>query len=276
MPLINCSLLIFSASVYGQTVSGQSENVRISVGKERPAGKPGLAYSDVTLKDENKNQVIEVWEKAKVHFTIRNLGKGPSQNLLIKATVVNANEIKGLNFPEVIRIDSMRPGTEREVAIPMEGTFELSAGIATVAVQIREEFEFDPDEIEVNVLTESFKAPRLQVAKYELKRDENNGTPMWPVILRVELQNKGVGAANDIRLDYFLPEQTKQIDRPAYLLENLSPGETKVIAFRFYIAPALADKEIPVRLRVIERYQKYGAELTMRLRINGQAVSTNK
>jgi hypothetical protein len=82
-------LLGQGAVVRGQTVSGTSAPLQLVVGQERPRGKPSLAYGDVELRDENNNKTVEAWEKASIVFSVRNLGKGPSQNLLVSAYTAN-------------------------------------------------------------------------------------------------------------------------------------------------------------------------------------------
>ncbi len=264
-------VLLVVASVHvlrAQTVSGQIDGVSVQVGKERPAGKPALAYSNIAYKDENNNQLLEAWEKATISFTIKNLGKGPSQNLFISAETGNANEIKGLVYPLVVRIDSMVPGKEATVVVPVEGSLTLSAGIANVTVMIREEFEYDPDEITLDVTTDEFKAPKLQITAYRLDAEQQINTPAVPVKLKVVVQNKGQGPGADVRLDFYLPEYAKPIDRPAYVLNNINPTETRTIEFHFSIPPDKLVQEIPVRAVIIERHQKYGMNTVLKLRIN--------
>ncbi len=268
-------ILLFSVCrLKAQTVSNQIDQVSVQVGKVRPAGKPSFQYSNISYQDENSNQLLEAWEKATVSFTIKNTGKGPSQNLYISAETANATDIKGVVYPIVVRIDSMASGKENTVTMPIEGSLDLSAGVATVTILIREEFEYDPDEITLDITTDEFKAPKLQLAAYRLDAQPQLGSTNVPVKLRVVLQNKGQGPAADVRLDFYLPDYAKPIDRPAYVLNNITPAETRNIEFNFSIRPEKLVEEIPVRVVIIERHQKYGADLTLKLRIN--YVSGNK
>lgn len=259
-------LAISVGQLKAQTVSGQVDNVLVSVGKERPGGKPALSYTNIVYKDENNNQLLEAWEKASITFTIKNNGRGISQRLLISAETANGDEIKGLVYPTVVRIDSMVPGKEHTVTVPVEGSLNLSSGIATVTVMIREEYEYDPDEITLDITTDEFKAPKIQIAAYRLEADQYVNSVLVPVKLRLVLQNKGQGPAADVRLDFYLPDYAKPVDRPAYVLNSIPPGESTNIEFNFSIRSDKMMEEIPVKVVVIERHQKYGLETILKLR----------
>ena len=217
--------LLAAAPLAAQTVTQQVDDVQVTVGRERPAGRPAMAYSNIQYRDENSNQLLEAWEKATISFTLKTNGKGPSQNLFISAETANATEVKGVVYPTIVRLDSLRPGGQQNVTVPLEGSLDLAAGIATVTVQIREEFEYDPDEIELNVITEEFKAPKLQIT-------------------------------------------AKPLDRPAYVLAHVNPGEVRTIEFGFTVRADKVIEEIPVRVVVIERHQKYGLDTVVKLRAN--------
>ena len=265
-------LLIFLTALFAvheaatQTVSKSVDNVPVSVGRERPAGKPGLAYSNITYRDENNNQVLEAWEKASITFSVTNRGKGVSQNLLVSAHTGNDAEIKGVVYPLVVKLDSMPPGKQRNVTVPLEGSLGLVSGLATVTVEIREEYEYDPDEIELNVVTEEFKAPKIQVSAYRLEAGQQLNAATVAVKLRIVLKNTGQGPAADVRLDFYPPDYAKPIDRPAYVVSNMAPNETSTIDFSFSVSPDKLEEEIPVRTVIIERHQKYGLDTVLKLR----------
>jgi len=264
-------LLVQAVPLRGQMVSGTSAPLQLVVGQERPLGKPGLAYGDVELRDENNNKTVEAWEKASIVFSVRNLGKGPSQHLVVSAYTANDGEVKGLLYPQPLRLDSLLPGKGREVVIPLEGTLQLNSGIATVTIEIREEFEYSADQIEVNVLTAGFQPPKLQVASYSLEVDPNNRlNGLVMATLKLTVTNKGAGPAADTRLDLFLPGHAKQFDPPAFVLNGIAPQESRQVNFRFYIDPSRLDEEVPVRAVLIERHQKYGQDVTLKARKKGR------
>ena len=264
-------MLLQAVPLRGQTVSGTSAPVQLVVGQERPLGKPGLAYGGVELRDENNNKRVEAWEKASIVFSVRNLGKGPSQHLVVSAYTANDGEVKGLLYPQPLRLDSLLPGKGREVTIPLEGSLQLNSGIATVTIEIREEFEYSADQIEVNVLTAAFQPPKLQVASYSLEVDPTNRlNDLVMATLKLTVTNKGAGPAADTRLDLFLLVHAKQFDPPAFVLNGIAPQENRQVNFRFYIHPSRLDEEVPVRAVLIERHQKYGQDVTLKARKKGR------
>lgn len=269
LPFFACLLLLQWFPLCGQTVSGTSTALSIDVGQARTKGKPGLAYSNVELQDENENKTMEAWEKGAIVFSIRNLGKGPSQNLIVSAYTANETEIKGLLYPEPLRLDSLLPGKQQEVIIPVEGSSLLNSGIATVTVEIREEFEYSPDQIEINVLTAEFQSPELRVASYSLEVDPSNQlNELVMATLKLSVTNQGAGPAAYTRLDLYLPGYAKQLDAPAFVLNTLSPNESRTVNFRFYISPEKLGTEVPIRAVLIERHQQYGQDVTLKVRGN--------
>ncbi len=148
-------LTLFPAAAWSQTATGKSNAVKIRVTEQVNTNKPVLSYSGVVFEDKNKNQAIDPEEESSLRFTVKNEGKGSSQNLLVKA--YTSNEIRGLNFGEELKIDSIAPGKSQEITIPINSSRSLESGTANIIVEIKEEFEFDPDQIEINVLTEEVK-----------------------------------------------------------------------------------------------------------------------
>ncbi len=154
--LFSILLLSFcTLPVCGQTVSGKSNVVHIRVTEQADGARPLLSYSGVVFKDQNKNQAIDPQEEASINFTITNEGKGKSQNLLVKA--YTSNDIRGLAFPKEMKLDSLAPGKVREISIPINTSRSLESGTANIIIEIKGEFEYDPDQIEINILTEEVK-----------------------------------------------------------------------------------------------------------------------
>ena len=140
---------------WSQTVAGKSKRVHIKVTKEPTGEKAALSYSDIQFKDQNLNQAIDPAEETAINFTVKNEGKGASQGLRVKAYA--SNEIKGLNFAEEMKLDPITPGQSKDIIIPINSSRGLESGTANVIIEIREEYEYDPDQIEINILTEELK-----------------------------------------------------------------------------------------------------------------------
>ncbi len=148
-------LIIVPEAAWSQTASGKSNLVKVKVTEQVTVNKPVLSYSGVVFEDKNKNQAIDPEEETSLSFTVKNEGKGISQNLLIKAYA--SNEIRGLNFGKEMKIDSIAPGKTQQITIPINSSRSLESGTANIIVEIKEEYEFDPDQIEINILTEELR-----------------------------------------------------------------------------------------------------------------------
>ncbi len=151
--IVVLSLCYIPASA--QTVAGKSNRIHVKVTKEPTGEKAALSYSDIQFKDQNLNQAIDPAEETTINFTIINEGKGASQGLRVKAYA--SNEIKGLNFAEEMKLEPLIPGKSTDITIPIKASRGLESGTANVIIEIREEYEYDPDQIEINILTEELK-----------------------------------------------------------------------------------------------------------------------
>lgn len=148
-------LLLYALPNQAQTVSGKSNKLYVKVGEAQSTDKPALSFGDIDFNDFNKNRVIDPDEEATINFTVKNVGKATSQNLLIKAYTLN--EIKGLSFGNEIKLDSLAPGITKDIIIPIRSSKGLESGTANIVVDVRQEFEYDADQIEINILTEEAK-----------------------------------------------------------------------------------------------------------------------
>jgi prolyl-tRNA synthetase len=151
------TLLLLSLHGFSQTISGKSSPVRVDVGHTKPSPQASLAYTQVSFKDANQNEALEALEKGTIRFIIRNTGKVTSQNLIIWART--SEDDKGFLFREPLQIPAILPGKTREVQIPVTGTNELEAGMTTLIVEIKEEMEFETDQIEINVIAKQVDKP---------------------------------------------------------------------------------------------------------------------
>jgi uncharacterized membrane protein len=251
--------LIFHAQLScGQMVKAQSEAVFIEVDKNDKSNKPALAYLNVSFKDQTGNQSIESQEQATIRFQIRNMGKFPSQRLFVEARTTNG--LSGLAFPEVLVLDSLAAGHSREVSLPISGTRELETGTAEIAIEIREEFEYDPDQIELNVPTEEFKAPELKVTAFKVSSETGKHDPDEPLILKVGVKNQGGGMAANVQLQVKFPSGVKAVDETSFAFDYIAPGEERFGYIEFYMPSVNLAEGSPVEVLIREKLGEYGQD----------------
>lgn len=149
-----CFFLFLFASFQtnAQTITGKSNRIHVKVNSAATGDKPALAYGNVTFRDGNNNQAIDPAEETEINFTIKNLGKAASKDLFIKA--YSSVAIKGLSFGKEIRVTPLKPGDSTAITIPIRSARNLESGTANVIIEIKPEYEYDADQIEINILTE--------------------------------------------------------------------------------------------------------------------------
>lgn len=147
--------LTLACTAAAQTVKGRSNAVKLDVGKNKVV-RSNLSYSNVGLEDANRNHTLETHEQAVVRFVIRNMGKTPSRRIQVRAFLTE--EVPGLTLPETVTVEILQPGKSREIRLPIKTAAELPSSTAVVTIEVREEGNFDTDQIEINILTEATAA----------------------------------------------------------------------------------------------------------------------
>lgn len=234
-----------------------SSDVRtnVSVNIRKFVTPPVLEIQDIAFTDENGNGVINAFESDHIVFQLSNSGPGPAVGL--NANVLLSGSTEGIQCSKSLPIPSVEPGEEIEFRIPITSTRFTSNGVLQVDVNVIEPNNFSPDPFSVQIETESFRAPKLEVVDYSSSSEV--WAPRAPVSLDLLVQNTGQSIAEDIAVNLTLPNLVNCFSNNLSTeIEYLAPSETFVLKYDIAIPNSYILNEVEVSVIVKERFNDYG------------------
>ncbi len=150
--------IIFSLSLplQSQVISGQVKAIKMTAPKKEETiemkGYPKLQIERQILTDENKNNVLEANETAKLELRISNLGTKTARNVRINMNLTDES-IKGLLYDTSIEIGDLLPREARDATMVIGADYKVPRVTATFRIEVVEEngFNIPPDYINVEL-----------------------------------------------------------------------------------------------------------------------------
>jgi hypothetical protein len=119
--------------------------------------------------------------------------------------------------------------------LPIRGVPFLETGKAELEIRVEEANGFDSNPIRVVFNTERVKIPEISIADYSFSGVDGETTGLGhPISLTVMLQNKGQGAATDIRAEFKTPDKVFPAAESSFYLDRLEPNGTRSVVFRIF------------------------------------------
>ncbi len=119
------------------------------------------------------------------------------------------------------------------VELPVSGLMNIPAGKAAFSVKINEVNGFGTDPVTIEVPTQAFLAPKLQVVDHKVSSQSASVLQKKkPFDLEVLIQNTGQGEATEISVVLEMPANVYCLsDNQNHQTVKLAPGGTEVISF---------------------------------------------
>jgi hypothetical protein len=261
------------------TVCAVAQDTKVARVDKKPArnnayAAPSLSYKNLRFEDPGKNYLISARENARIIFKMINKGNATAHGVDVRASV--GNGAPGIAFPKQIHIVSLLPGDSILVVIPLLGTEKIEAGVANLVVEIKEASRPAADQLSLDVPTEEFSAPDLQLVSYSFARvanpsGDNPLAELVPFALRLQLQNRGKGDALGVQLVFSLPDYAKTIDQSSFKIPFLKAGESREVTFKFLISKQSGSVAVPIKIAAREQYQQYGQEAQVQLHLDQES-----
>lgn len=249
-----------------QRISGKSPMKVIRAGTpQSQAGinaAPDLIIRDELFVDADSNNVIDGNEKSSIKFRIENLGPGDARNVKVLVSLKN-KQISGLEFPDSRIIGPIKATEIKEVRIPLNGTFDLSDGIAEFKIEVQEELGFDAFPLEMKIETHPFQPPVIVIADAVFSTEKGGQVRLNTAIqLKILIQNIGKGLAEQVILNCVLPDGNclPLGDGDNFSVDRMGPGESREFDYSFIANRRYTGQNIPVRLALTESYRKYARD----------------
>jgi WD40 repeat protein len=208
----------------------------LKIGKKKymkEAGEPKLSTLNVTLKEDNRNGIIENPEKPVITFTLKNSGKGQAYNVVAK--VSTESTIVGLNFEKEVLIGNLEADKYTSVAIPVytDSTLETSGGTFTVTITDGNGFAAAP--VNVNFQTRGgVSYSYVMVMSSAYSSATGKAEIGAPITLKLKLKNTSSGEARNVKVNYVFPPNVMAVNKLSETVPVISPGEEKEISVEFY------------------------------------------
>jgi tetratricopeptide (TPR) repeat protein len=202
--------------------------------------------------DGNKNKVIDAGEAFAITFTITNQGAGEAYNVRIRLS-----EQQGWDtfFDGAKEMDggNISGGESKQYTMRYIVDKSLPQGDAVINLYAFEANGFDADPAELLVSTMDYAMPRLTVADYQFFASEgtsitlgNNGK------LSIAIRNNGTVTANDVKVNFKLPNNVYATENPDILIDSIPSGEVSVINYEFLVNKRFDQDSIAVLMSVAE------------------------
>jgi hypothetical protein len=217
-----------------------------------------VKQNSITFADASKDGMLSGNESAVIQFVLTNSGRSAGKELTLLYSIEgNENDI-------IIQSDSIgdiAPGQDLLVTARLIGKENLRNSRRRITLTVMEHQGFDTDPVQIDLQTKSFEPPALEIADLVLSSMTGNRLKRSnPAALQVLVQNKGLGSAEEVMVAVDFPENIF-LDGPRQVdIGTLAPGELKKLEFEFIPTSRYKNLEIPIKIKLTERLNKYGSE----------------
>ncbi len=213
------------------------------------ASPPYIKIEDVVFIDENKNNIFEAGEKAKLIVRISNIGKGKTP----KDTKLKI--FSNIFGEKVVYIGEILPGAKIEKVIDFIIPLEVKTSIENLNIEVLAQ-EYSPKPITKKFATKGIHAPEFRIV-YRIDDDNmgesignNNGIidPRETIELHISIENMGIGIAKGVEV--ILSSQEVEILRGIAKIGDLPPGAKANDSLVFFVPAYNNKKKITFSLEV--------------------------
>jgi uncharacterized caspase-like protein len=257
--------LLTLISIIGSSVAQvQSESgfKKVYISKiPKPSAPAQLNVSSISFSDQlgNNNKALDAGETGEMKFTISNKGKGDAYGLTVRLKQ-EEGVIDGISFDRNVDVEKLLSGESYTCVIKVKANSSIPSSKANFKVEITEANGFDADPFYISFNTFKFKNPQLVVADHTFTNKDGEGKIILGemVNLRIIVQNKGQGVANNVVVEFINPEHIFPGNESVFTISKLEPNESKIISYDFFANKQYRDENIPIRVKMEEQLKKYG------------------
>ncbi len=271
---------VASATTFSSKGSSPSEKKPTSTQSSQPQIKipstpPNLVIVENSLEfiDRTRNNQIDANEDCKIRFKVHNIGKGRAQNCSVKINMEGATTgilIKNLS------LNSIDAGEISEINIPINSNIHTKTGIVTFTIEVQESNGFGTDPFQMSVNTRAYEQPYLQIVDYAVTGNSSATlTKKQPFNLQLMLQNTKYGKAENIEINLQLPKNVFLLDGNENIsFYSLEGGKAKSIDYQLVVNNNYNNSNIPILVKISEKYGKFAENKTINLHLNQNLSST--
>lgn len=268
-------VLIFPYWIKAQeNIQGVSKAYSIQLAPT-PKYPPQLVITSLKFADKDGNQVINANESAKITFQIENNGQGTAYGVMPKV-----DETSGLQGIDIIKendlIEKIEPEQSRKIEVELTATGQIETGVANLQIDAVDAngFSAAPQILKVN--TQAFQPPQLHLADYLFSSNTRKIQKSTPITLRLAIQNKGIGEAENVTVSCQLPKNVFAAGETSFSKGNLAYAEDVQVDLEFFTNSQYAATTIPIKVTVTESYGRYGFTQTVEATLEENASNNQR
>lgn len=279
--LLIALIALVSMPAFSQVTRSSSETKKITFKREQTGGihqLPDLIIKEEKFNDENNNKAINANEQCSISFIVENIGKGVAQNVKVRASLKNDDNL-GVTFTKELELGDMPGETQNEVSIPIQGRMNTEDGYVEFQIEVLEARGFDAYPLEFKIETRKFAQPMLVVADAVFSTEDGGNVKLnYPINLKVLVQNIGEGTAKDVKVNFELPAPNCIFlgETDKYNFDYLNSGETREFDFLFTATRRFTGNEIPVKVDISESYDRYARDTLLKVGLEETLTAKNQ
>ena len=226
--------------------------------------------------DANRNNVIDAGESFFVTFTIENQGQGDAFN-----TRIRLSEQQGLDqyFDGAKEIDGGRiaAGTSKQFTMRYIADKSLPYRKANINIYAFEANGFDADPAELQVYTMDIATPNLIVTEYQYIAAEGTSITLGSNgKLFVAVQNTGSAPANNVKVNFSLPNNVFNTSGTELRIDSIASGEVKIMECEFVVNRRFDQDSIAILMVVAESSKSSYINDTYKVKLGQYLTAANK
>ncbi len=228
----------------------------LKIGKKKfmkDAGEPKLSTTGLTLKDDNRNGIIENPEKPTINFIIKNSGKGQAYNLVAKVSIDNT--VVGLHYEKEMQIGNLEADKYMSVSIPITTDSSLETAAGTFSVEIIEANGFNPAPLKINFQSRGgVSYSYVMVMSHSYSSATGKAEVGAPITLKMKLKNTSSGDAKNVKVNYIFPPNVMAVNKLSEVIPNIASGEEKEVSVEFYANKEFAKPKVNIGINLEGAY----------------------
>ncbi len=223
----------------------------LKIGKKKfvaSSGEPKIVCSNLSLKEDNNNGIMDAGEKPSIEFTVRNQGKGQAYNLMAKVSM--DSHIEGISYEKETVIGNLDVDKTQTVSIPIIINENLETNSGAFIITLDEANGFNPSPVKLNFQTGGSSGHYfVMITGHEYSSPTGKAELGAPISLKLKIKNVTEGEAKNIKVNFLMPEKV-MANKLSETISSMAAGEEKEINMQFHAMKEFTGTSVKIGLSV--------------------------